>query len=112
MVEIYSITDQAALGKKEMKMKTFEEQNQELINFDKTFNKDDFSSCVNRAMLLIRNREAQMRDEGYEWTINTESCKWAIEQAIINRHSGVTMMAAAIKYVESVEYRAESFNGI
>lgn len=93
-------------------MKTFEEQNQELINFDKTFNKDDFSSCVNRAMLLIKNREAQMKEEGHEWPIDTSSCRWAIEQAIINRKSDETMMTAAIKYVESVEARAEAYNGI
>lgn len=111
MLKIYSSTDQAALGKKEMEMKTFEEQNQELIDFDKTFNKDDFLSCVNRAMLLIKNRETQMKEEGYEWPINTQSCRLAIEQAIINRKNE-TMMTAAIKYVESVEARAEAYNGI
>jgi hypothetical protein len=93
-------------------MKTFEEQNQELVNFDKTFDSSSFASCVQRAMLLIKNREAQMIEEGYEWHINTETCRWAIEQAIINRPSGQAMMAAAIEYVESVERRAEAFNGI
>jgi hypothetical protein len=63
-------------------------------------------------MHLIKNREAQMLAEGYEWPINTHACRWSIEQAIINRKSGETMMASAISYVESVEYRAEEFNGI
>jgi hypothetical protein len=93
-------------------MKTFEDQNKELVNFDKTFDSSDFSSCVQRAILLIKNRESQMIEEGYEWPINTESCRWAIEQAIINRSSSKTMMDAAIDYVESIEYSAEKFNGI
>lgn len=93
-------------------MKTFKQQNQELVNFDKTFDSSDFSACVTRAMLLIKNREAQMIDEGYEWPINTQSCRWSIEQAIINRAGGESMMTAALKYVESVEYRANEFNGI
>ena len=91
---------------------TFEKQSKILAAFDKTFNPDDFQSCVNRAMLLIRNREAQMIDEGYEWPIATDTCHWAIEQAIINRASGVSMMAAAIECVESVENQAEEHNGI
>lgn len=93
-------------------MKTFEEQNNELVEFDKSFDSNDFHSCVNRAMLLIKNREAQMIEEGYEFPISVDSCRWAIEQAIINRNSGDSMMSAAIKYVESVEYRAEQFNGL
>jgi hypothetical protein len=48
-------------------MKTFEEQNQELVSFDKTFDSTDFSSCVQRAVLLLKNREAQMTEEGYEF---------------------------------------------
>ena len=93
-------------------MTTFEEQNEILVNFDKTFDGTSFADCVTRAMLLIRNREAQMIEEGYEWPINTESCKWAVEQAIINRDSNESMMCAANRYVETVEYRAESFNGL
>jgi len=93
-------------------MKTFEEQNKELIEFDKTFNPDDARSCIDRAMLLIRNRESQMVEEGYEWPMATDTCRWAIEQAIINRSSGMGMMQSAIEYVESIERRAEIFNGI
>jgi len=93
-------------------MKTFDEQNAELAEFDKNFNPDDCDSCVNRAMLLIKNREAQMTEEGYEFPIETATCRWAVEQKIINRRRGTAMMAAAIEYVESVEKRAESYNGI
>jgi len=93
-------------------MKIFDEQNAKLIKFNKTFNPDDFRSCVSRAILLIRNREAQMTDEGYKWPIITETCRWRLEQAIINRPANQPMMAAAIEYVETVEHRAENFNGI
>lgn len=73
---------------------------------------NNFQDCVSRAMLMISNRKMQMAEEGYEWPINTASCRWSVEQAIINRKHGETMMSAAIRYVESVEYRAEEFNGI
>jgi len=95
-------------------MKTFEKQNQELTKFDNTANCNNinFSFCVNRALLLIKNREAQMIEEGYEWPIATETCRWRIEQQIINRPAGMGMLAAAIKYVESIEKQVEEFNGI
>lgn len=93
-------------------MKTFQDQNNELIEFDRKFDKDNFNHCVRRAMLLIKNGEAQMIEDGYEFPISVDSCKLAIEQAIINRDTNESMMSAAIRYVESVEYRAESFNGI
>lgn len=91
-------------------MKTFEDQNNELVEFDKTFDATNFQSCVQRAMLCIKNREAQMLEEGHEWPINTESCRWAVEQAITNRSSDKNMMQAAIEYVESVELLAEEAN--
>ena len=53
-----------------------------------------------------------MIENGYEFPISIDSCKWAIEQAIINRNSNESMMSAAIRYVESVEQRAEEFNGL
>lgn len=91
-------------------MKTFEEQNQELVSFDKTFDSSDFESCVSRAILLLKNREAQMTEEGFEF--NFQISKWSIEQAIINRSSEKSMMQAAIEYVETVENQVEAFNGI
>ena len=91
-------------------MKTFEEQNAALVEFDKTFNSSNFESCVSRAILLLKNREAQMTEEGFEF--NFQISKWSIEQAIINRSSEKSMMQAAIEYVESVEREVEAFNGI
>ena len=91
-------------------MKTFEEQNQELVEFDKTFDSSDFNSCVSRAVLLLKNREAQMTEEGFKF--NFQISRWSIEQAIINRASDKSMMQAAIEYVESVEREVEAFNGI
>ena len=91
-------------------MKSFDEQNKVLTEFDKTFNHEDFQSCVDRGMLLIRNREAQMVEDGYEWNIETNTCRWAIEQAVTNRKHGSTMMSAVIGYVESIELRVARFN--
>lgn len=82
-----------------------------LRDFDKSFDKDSAASCVNRAMFLIKKFELQIKQEGYEWPLDTNSCRWGIEQAIINRRGG-TMMGAAINYVESVEREVEAFNGI
>lgn len=82
------------------------------MNSTQKFDANNFWSCVNRSMLLIKNRENQIKEMGLDWNINTESCRWAVEQAIINRRSDETMMSAAIKYVESVEYSVEEFNGI
>ena len=93
-------------------MKTFDEQNKELIEFDKTFDPKNFNSCVTRAMLLLQNREAQMREEGHVWLFEMDKCRWAVEQNIINRAPGMSMLAAAIEHVESVERRAEQYNGI
>jgi len=91
-------------------MKTFEEQNAALVEFDKTFNSSDFKSCVYRAILLLKNRESQMTEEGFKF--NFRISQWSIEQAIINRSSEKSMMQAAIEYVEYVEYEVEAFNGI
>ena len=71
-----------------------------------------FTECVNRGMLLIRAREAQMIEEGYEWPIDTNACRWSIEQAINNRNAGEPMMRAVIEYVEKIEYQTEQFNGL
>jgi len=53
-----------------------------------------------------------MTEEGYEWPVATESCRWRVGQEIINRHPNTPMMAAAIAYVEEIEKRAEIYNGI
>ena len=76
------------------------------------FNADDFQSCVNRGISLLKNREEQAGLDGHEWPCNTESCRWAIEQAIINRASKSTMMSAVIEYVEKIEYQFEQVNGL
>lgn len=91
-------------------MKSFAEQKAILIKFDETFNSSCADSCANRAVLLLKNREAQMTEECY--TFNHKISKWPIEQAILNRPAGYTMMQAAIEYVESIELQVEKFNGI
>ena len=82
-----------------------------MIDFNnKSFDTNDFNQCVQRGMDLISNREEQTLEEGGTWNIDTKSCKWAIEQAIINRESDETMMSAVICYVEKIEFQAEQFN--
>lgn len=82
-------------------MKTLEEQNQELIEFDKTFNPNDFQSCVNRAVLLLENRAAQLWEEGVDWADKFgEANRGDVETVISKRKDGQTLMAAAIEYVE------------
>lgn len=70
------------------------------------------TTCRNHSMHLIRSYEAQILKEGYEWPINTASCAWAIEQAILNRPHGQSMMAAGIEYFEGVKFRVQEFNNI
>lgn len=79
---------------------------------EKKIDNNDFNNVVSRAMDMIRAREKQMIREGYEWPIVTETCRWRIEQVIINRSHKMGMMEAAIEYVESIEKQAEDFNGI
>lgn len=94
-------------------MKTFAEQNQELIEFDKIFDSGRIDHCVHRAMLLIKNRQAQMIEEGHQWPFTHESnLRYACEQKIIHRPYGEAMMYAAMRYVVQVEEQAEVFNGI
>lgn len=77
-----------------------------------TLDTQDFNSCVARAMILLENRKKQMESEGYIFNTCLKSCEWAIEQKIINRNPGATMMSAVIEYVESIEAREELHNNI
>lgn len=77
-----------------------------------TLDTNDFYSCVNRAVALLENRKNQMQEEGYTFRTCLKSARNAIEQSIINRAEGKAMMEAAIEYVESIEAREESENGI
>lgn len=93
-------------------MKTFEQLNKEYIEAIKTFNAENSHDCINLAMLQIRKFKAQIIEEGYEFHINVDSCRWAIEQAIINRSSEKSMMHAAYDYVSKVEFEVESYNDL
>lgn len=73
---------------------------------------NNFTSIVNHAMQLLKNREKQMLSEKYIINIDINTCKWAIEQAIINRSSNKNMIEAALEYVEKIEHQLESFNNI
>jgi hypothetical protein len=77
-------------------------------NFDHT----DFNSCVVRGMSLLKNFKNQLIEDGYEFNTCINSCRWAIEQKIINRNSDTTMMSAVIEFVEMIESREEGYNNI
>jgi len=73
----------------------------------------EFNEVISKAIEMISTYKAEMtQDPEYIWSIDIDSCRWAVEQAIINRNPSKSMLAAAIEYVESVERRADSFNGI
>ena len=77
-----------------------------------TFDPNDFASCVTLGMNNLNRRKEQMEAERYEWNVNINSCRWAIEQAILNRKEGVSMMGAVCEYTDSIERKVETFNGI
>lgn len=70
-----------------------------------TYDYSKFEDCVARGVFLA---EKAMKATGQK----AVGCKWAIEQAIINRNSGETMMTAVIRYIDSLEYRLEQAAGI
>lgn len=71
------------------------------------FDSNDYNQCVQRGMNLILNREKQTLEEGGAWNINTNACRSAIEQSILNRYASETMMSAVIRYVDKIEFKAE-----
>lgn len=85
-------------------MKTLEEQNKILVNFDKTFDPMNFADCVNRAILLLKNRQAQINNEdNISLNINFDVCRIGIEKFIEERELDETMMSASMRYVEKAE---------
>lgn len=76
------------------------------------FDENNFISCVNRALHLIQKLKLELEEEGFIMPVDIKSCRWAIEQAIINRNPGEPMMCGAIRYVEKVEYECELLNNI
>lgn len=95
-------------------IKTHAETNAEFLAAAKNLKSDpeNFSFCVAMALCQIENLKAQLLEEGYEYMFDTSSCRWAIEQKIINRNAGETMMGVAYKYVEYVENIVLSHNGL
>jgi hypothetical protein len=65
------------------------------------YNFDDCRDCVAWGMDKLRTAEKQTEAAGKEWLIATETCKWAIEQAICNRGGG-PMIDAVKQYVRSI----------
>ena len=71
-----------------------------------------FNKQVTNGMQMIRVFKAGIIEEGHEFNINVDSCKWAIEQAICNRETGVSMSEAVVDYIADIKYRVYFFNGL
>lgn len=97
-------------------MKTFEEQNQELIKFDRTFDSSNRQQCVHRAMLLLLNRKAQMEEEDYVWPYRSlAALAHACTSMVRDRNekeTGETMMAAAMRFVEDRELDLDMYREV
>lgn len=91
---------------------TFDEVVKELEKNSKTFESNNFLHCVNRAILLLKKLKAQIEEDGYVFCYCVEASRWAIKQSILNRKPKVTMMAAAIEYIEKIEENVMDYNGI
>lgn len=78
----------------------------------KIFDHNEFNSCIKRGMFLLKNLELMAKINKLKFPFDIESCKWGMEQAVINREHHETMMSAVIRNVEEWEYRLNDFNGI
>ena len=61
-----------------------------------------FEQCVDMAMENIYHERDVRKDLGMGFPLNIESCRWACEQAIINRPEGYTMLQASLEYAENI----------
>jgi len=66
------------------------------------FTPDDFKYAIDRAMYTLLQDEAATIFWGEEYPMDVSSCRWAIEQAVINRPEGMNMTAAALSYVQNL----------
>jgi len=69
---------------------------------------NDFNAIVNLAMHNLYETESMdFFANQKKYNLKTESYKWNVEQAILNRTSSKTMLFAALEYVENL---IEQFN--
>lgn len=66
------------------------------------FVKDSYGYAVEAAMYAIRREEAIYIVNGDEFPLSVEFYRWNVQQAIINRKDGVTMLAAAYAYTDQL----------
>lgn len=78
-----------------------------MIKFDNT----DAKTCVEQAMAYIASIKKEYEELDYEFPVNITSCRWALEQAILNRVN-LSMSEAVMRYIDKVDYEAKSYNGI
>lgn len=68
-----------------------------------TGDSDDFRFCVRKAMYDLEMTEAMDFFANLKkYNLHTPAYKWNVEQAIINRESGKSMLSAALEYVENL----------
>jgi hypothetical protein len=61
-----------------------------------------FQQAVNKAFWALKSDEASTVFSGEEYPLQVSAYKWNIEQAIINRDSGETMLQAGLDYVHNL----------
>ena len=66
------------------------------------FVKDCFYNAVDRAHWMIRKEAVIYAENGEYFPLSVEAYRWNIEQAIVNRSEGKSMVAAAYDYVDSL----------
>lgn len=78
----------------------------------KEFNNEDFGECVKEAMAYIENLRTKYEKLNYTFPINISSCRWALQQSIINRRSTETMSKACMRYIDTINYQVKVYNNI
>lgn len=66
------------------------------------FVKDSYDYAVEAAMHAIRREEAIYIVNGEDFPLSVDSYRWNVQQAIMNRKEGATMLAAAYAYTDQL----------
>lgn len=96
-------------------METFNEQDAKLIEFRNQLNQPDlnwFNDCIRYGMFLLEKQREYLTENGYKFPFNLKECKYAMEQAVIDRCDNKPMLDAVIDYVEKVQYIARHVNDL
>ncbi|MDP8042543.1 hypothetical protein QJU11_10100 [Pasteurella atlantica] len=79
---------------------------------DELLKNESFENVVKHSMNALYKLEAQILEDGGVVNFHIPSCKWNIEQAIINRDSSHNMRSSAFEYVENLQERMMKGSGL